>query len=112
MTMSLVCQMCMDFLRQYSNEIQDFDGELQVLWQQMQKHVQILDPLLSFTISFQTCKVHNMLAMLQGFGGVHLICWQGEGFSNYKWVRHTCIVPILYLYIQVLKPNWGEWKGF
>jgi hypothetical protein len=22
--------------------------------------------------------------LLQGFGVVHLICWQAEGFSNYK----------------------------
>jgi hypothetical protein len=44
--------MCMDSLRQYSSETQDFDGEFQVLWQQMQKHVHILDPLLSFMIFF------------------------------------------------------------
>jgi hypothetical protein len=69
--------MCMDSLRQYSNETRDFDGEFQVLWQQMQKHVHILDPLLSFMISFQTCKVHNMLAMLLTpfYKGLGLFIW-------------------------------------
>jgi hypothetical protein len=42
----------------------------------MQKHVQILDPLLSFMISFQTCKVHNMLAMLL------TTCYKGLGLFN------------------------------
>jgi hypothetical protein len=57
--------MQVDYLTLDSNEILNFDGELQVLQQHMQKQVvQVLDPFLSFMLSFQPHKAHNMLAMM------------------------------------------------
>jgi hypothetical protein len=57
--------MQVDYLTFDSNEILDFDGELRVLQQHMQKQVvQLLDPFLSFMLSLQPHKAHNMLAMM------------------------------------------------
>jgi len=57
--------MQVDYLTLDSNEILNFDGELQVLQQHMQKQVvQVLDPFISFMLSFQPHKAHNMLAIM------------------------------------------------
>ncbi len=49
----LVCQMRLDCMRPDINEIQDFDGELHLFQQWMQKQVvQFLNPFLSFIIFF------------------------------------------------------------
>jgi hypothetical protein len=46
-------------------ETQDFDGQLQTLKVQMQKQVvAILESFLSFFLSFQPYKIHNMLALM------------------------------------------------
>jgi len=46
-------------------ETQDFDGELQALKVHMQKQVVMtLEFFLSFLLSFQPCKIHNMLALM------------------------------------------------
>ncbi len=56
-TISFICKMQVDYLTLDSNEILNFDGELQVLQQHMQKQVvQVLDPFLSFMLSFQPHK--------------------------------------------------------
>jgi len=66
--------MQVDYSTPDSNEILDFDFELQVLQQHMQKQVvQVLHPFLLFMLSFQPHKAHNMLAMMlnphcKGFG--------------------------------------------
>ncbi len=63
--MSLVCQMQVDCLKPNSNDIQDFDGELQILQQCTQKQrVQVLDHFFSFMFSFQPQKAHNMLTIM------------------------------------------------
>jgi hypothetical protein len=57
--------MWVDCLKPNSNDIQDFDGELQILQQCTQKQrVQVLDHFFSFMFSFQPHKTHNMLAMM------------------------------------------------
>ncbi len=46
-------------------ETQDFDGELQTLKVHMQKQVvAIIESFLSFLLSFQPYKIHNMLALM------------------------------------------------
>ncbi len=48
-----------------SLETHDFDAELQVLQQHIQKQVVIvLQPFLSFLLSFQEHNTHNMLSMM------------------------------------------------
>ncbi len=62
---SFVCQMRTYCLTPNSIETQNFDGELQVFQQHVQKHViQVLEPFLSFMLCFQSCKAHNMLTMM------------------------------------------------
>ncbi len=57
--------MQLDYMGLDSSETQDFDGELYLFPQQMQKQmVQVLNPFLSFMASFQKAKAHNMLAMI------------------------------------------------
>jgi len=71
---SLVCQMRSYCLTPNSIETQDFDGELQVFQQRMQKHViQVLEPLFSFMFCFQSHKAHNMLTMMLD------LCYKGLG---------------------------------
>jgi hypothetical protein len=55
---SLVCQMQLDCMGLDSSEIQDFDGELHLFQQWMQKQVvQVLNPFLSFMAFFQRPKL-------------------------------------------------------
>jgi hypothetical protein len=49
-------------------EAQDFDSEVLILLQYMQKQViVIMEPFLSFVLSFQPNKVHNMVALMLDF---------------------------------------------
>ncbi len=57
--MSLVCQMRVDYLKPNSNDIQDFDGELQILQQCTPKQGYKF-----LIISFQPHKAQSMLAMM------------------------------------------------
>jgi len=75
-TISLVINMWVQCLVLDSLEIQDFDVNLQVFQQHMQKQVLIvIQPFLSFLLSFQKCKVHNMSSMMLDphFKGLRLV---------------------------------------
>jgi hypothetical protein len=75
-TISLVINMWVQCLVLDSLETQDFDVKLQVFQQHMQKQVLIvIQPFLSFLLSFQECKVHNMSSMMLDphFKGLRLV---------------------------------------
>jgi hypothetical protein len=59
-TISLVCQMQVDYLTLNISEIQVSCPKIM----HAKKVVQVLNLFISFKISFQTCKVHNVLAMM------------------------------------------------
>lgn len=61
---SFVFQFQAYFLAYDSNETENFDGELQFYFLNAKKLVQVLNPFLSFMISFQKAKTHNMLALM------------------------------------------------
>jgi hypothetical protein len=49
-------------------EAQDFDNEFLILLQNVQKQmIVIIEPFLSFMLSFQPNKAHNMLALMSNF---------------------------------------------
>jgi hypothetical protein len=62
---SLVCKFCLNCVTFKFNETQDFDVEHQVFWQNMQRQVVgVLNYFLSFMLSFQKPKTHNMLCIM------------------------------------------------
>ncbi len=80
-------------------EPHDFDVKLQVLWQDMEEQVQIIDQFdLSFMLSFQQGKAHNMLAVLLNS------CFKGLGlFIQYVQKRKKLhIESVYYRHINLL----------
>jgi hypothetical protein len=57
--------MWLDCLTFNFSDTHDFDEEIQIFQQHMQKQmVQVLNPFFSFVISFQKIKAHNILVMM------------------------------------------------
>ncbi len=83
----LICYMWLDCLAPNSNETQDFDGELQVFWQNMQKKmVHVLNLFFSFMVSFQKVKAYNTLATTLNtyYKGLGLVIQFINKGKNYK----------------------------
>jgi len=93
-----------------SIETQDFDGELQVFGQRMQKHViQFLEPFLSIMLHFQSHKVHNMLTMMldpryKGLGLVIQNVGKGRAFQIASEYDRAILFLLLVCAYKFLNP--------
>jgi hypothetical protein len=109
---SFTCQMWLNRLTLHFNETHDFDGEIQIFQQHMQKQmVQVLNPFFSFVISFQRTTSLNILVMMlkphyKGLGVNHSIFQQGENIIDYWGIWPPNITSTPCFCKQVLKSKW------
>jgi hypothetical protein len=91
------------------SETQDFDGELYLFWQHMQKQVvQVLNLFLSFMAYFQKAKAHNMLAMILDlrFKGLKLVIqYVGEKRTLHIASEYDCQVLFPLLIYTLFMPT-------
>jgi hypothetical protein len=94
-----------------SSETQDFDDELYLFRQRMQKQVvQVLNRFLSFMASFQKAKAHNTLAMMLDlrFKGLRLIIQYVDKERTLHIASecdHQVLFPLLICAYKYLNPS-------